>query len=190
MAEGFDYWIIGTQYLRLAEAACGELVQRENVTGVIFNGEIDWDEYLEVTKWSDQSIGIAVLFNFLHGVEVLVKGFLLSQGQDPAAHRHKLSKLVESFESNFPNSNMAILIRKYTLEIEPNSPFGTFLTSNGASIDDWYEALKYPESNRGKLFTHDDLKYGGAATLCFWRDLGETAANIRKEAVSLSRAIQ
>lgn len=188
MAEAFDYWIIGIQYLRLSEAACQELVKQENVHGVVFSGPWDWEDYLEVTKWSDHSIGIAILFNFFHGIEVLLKGFISLRRSTPK--HHKLTDILREFEKEFPESGLSSLARKHTVDLDPSSPLGLFLAKNRVSVDEWYVALKYPESTKGHTYTHADLKYGGSNTLNFWKSIGETAVDLRKEAVKLSVSAQ
>ncbi|WP_243318920.1 hypothetical protein [Geothrix paludis] len=188
MNEAFNYWLIGIQYLRLAEAACNELVGRENASGVVFIGAVDWDEYLEATKWSDHSIGIAILFNFFHGIEVLLKGFLSLKAASPPRH-HRLSEILMEFEKEYPGTRLSSLVREYTEELCPYSPLGQFFRTNAISVDEWYEALKYPESKSGRSYRHTDLKYGGLDTVHFWKSIGNTAILLRKEAVQLSRSI-
>ncbi|WP_243315493.1 hypothetical protein [Geothrix paludis] len=189
MSEPIKYWLIGIQYLRLTEASCEELVKSQNEPGLAYIGSADWEDYLDATKWSDHSIGIAILFNFFHGMEVLLKGFLALKAK-PFKKNHRLTQILDEFEMEYPGTRLALLIRKYTKELVPWSPLAMFLETNGVSIDDWYDALKYPESKKGRTYSHVDLKYGGFDTLHFWRSVGETAILLRKEAVELSKALQ
>ena len=64
---------------------------------------------------------------------------------------------------------------------------GRFLTSNSIQIDNWYEALKYPESMGKKRFTHFDLKYGGSEELPFWRQIHASSSDIPAKSAALSR---
>jgi len=190
MAIPLEYWTTGSYFLNLVEVACGELVQRENAYFVVSS---NLDEatrmvnFREQTKWSDVSIGVPLLFNFFHGIELVLKGFNLVKG-DKANH-HRLTELAAVFEKNYPCSEIGKIINAYIGKLEETSPLGQFFKANGLSADDWYEAFKYPESRKGKSFTHIDLKYGSTRTVEFWKTLGESAVKLKVEAIKLSRSL-
>lgn len=81
-AEALHYWRLATQYLDLTEAVSTELVRSGN-PWVIVASELSDAQYRESTTWSDHRIGVAVLFNFYHGVELVLKGFLALGGSAP-----------------------------------------------------------------------------------------------------------
>ncbi|MBI3373434.1 MAG: hypothetical protein HY017_17040 [Betaproteobacteria bacterium] len=73
-------------------------------------------------------------------------------------------------------------------DIEPTSALGQFISANGINIDSWYEALKYPQSTKGKPFCHFTLKYGGQETIAFWQSVGKGASSLREQTVALARS--
>lgn len=103
---------------------------------------------------------------------------------------HRLLTLLSEFEKEFPGTEFAATARKYTVDLDQNSPLGLFFATNGVSIDDWFEALKYPELRSGQAIIHVDLKGGGTRTLGFWEAIGSSAVQLRKLAVELSVSLQ
>ena len=182
--QSLGYWSVGTHFLRLAEGACKELTSSNNAW-VIVSDHDSSGNYAEATRWSDHSVGIAILFNFFHGIELLLKGFIGLKEKVPVDHR--LTALYTIFEKHYAHSDLAPLIKAHVYSIEPHSPLGRFISANGITIDNWYEALKYPESKGGHPFSHFELKYGGESTVLFWSEIGKAALNLRLEAVALSR---
>lgn len=125
-AMPIDYWLLGAQYLRLAEASCNEFVASKNAHFVTEAGRLpSASEYKEKTKWSDHAVGIAVLFNYFHGIEVILKGFIALAGDDVPRH-HKLTGLLSDFEAKFPESTFANLIRSSTIGQDVDTPLGHF----------------------------------------------------------------
>ena len=183
--QALGYWSVGTHFLRLAEGACKELASSENAWVVTSKDTISSENYAEATRWSDHSVGIAVLFNFFHGIELLLKGFIGLKETVP--RHHKLTALYTIFEKHYGQSDLASLINTLVRSIKPSSPLGQFFSDNGITIDKWYEALKYPESMDGQTFSHFALKYGGVETVSFWSEIGKAAMNLRLQAVALSR---
>lgn len=179
---GLDYWTLAGDFLNLVEAGVGELVDKGNLWVVTGDSSVS-KKYDELTKWSDHRIGVPLLFNFYHGLELILKGFLAEKGQVPTHHR--LTGLLADFTSKYPNTELAGIIGKYTTNLDPKSPLGQFFNANGVSVDQWYEALKYPESKKGKVFDHMDLQYGEMETLEFWKDIGQAAQVVREEAANL-----
>ncbi len=186
-SKSLGYWTLSLHFLQLAEASCALLVITENTFVVISDAPRGPSEYDEATRWSDHSVGIAILFNFFHGIELLLKGFISASGTAPPHHR--LTELLTTFEKSQRNSDLAKTISANVRSIDPNSPLGTFMTNNSIQIDKWFEALKYPESTKGQPFNHIDLKYGGSDTVPFWQSIGEAARQVRLQAVSLSREL-
>lgn len=180
-----SYWILGAQFLRLAHESCVEIVNAGNKHIVTSDKPISCVEYGKAVRWSDHSVGTAVLFSFFHGIELTLKGFLVASGRRPTHHR--LTILLGDFESEFPDTTLGAAIKTALPSAGANSPMGRFLASNTIQIDSWYEALKYPESTKGQQFNHFDLKFGGDNTLPFWRELHASSSDIHSKAVALSR---
>ncbi|WP_286353968.1 hypothetical protein [Geothrix oryzae] len=192
MPNELGYWTIGTHYLHLVGSACEELIKNENAR-VVIEPQIEgrpfsWAGYFEKTKWSDHTVGIAVLFNFFHGIEVTLKGFLSRNGEAPRHHR--LTDLLVQFEDRYPGTSVGNLVRQFTVQLDPESPLGQFFVTNQVSVDDWYQALKYPESTAGQTFDHHDLKYGGQETVAFWKVIGQTSRQLCQESVALAMSLE
>lgn len=184
-SKSLGYWTLSLHFLRLAEASCALLAATENPHVVISKAPLGSNEYSEATLWSDHSVGIAILFTFFHGIELILKGFI--SVSDTAPNHHRLTELLTTFEKSQQNTDLAKTISANVRSIDPNSPLGTFMTNNSIQIDKWFEALKYPESTKGQSFSHIDLKYGGLDTVPFWQSIGEAARQVRLQAVALSR---
>lgn len=180
------YWTLGAQFLRLAHESCSEIVNSGNKHLVASNVPMPSDQYDQATRWSDHSVGTAVLFNFFHGIELILKGFLSAKGV--LKQHHRLTELLEDFEVSFPDTDLAREIWNALPAPCTCTPISRFLDSNSIEIDNWYEALKYPESRGRKQFSHIDLKYGGSTTIPFWNDIRELSLEIRVRAVALSRS--
>jgi hypothetical protein len=183
------YWQLGEQFLILAEGACRELVRSDNAWVVVTTDRpLTDDQYHEATKWSDFNIGVPVLFNLYHGVELLLKGFIALSG--PPSTGHSLTNLLTRFESSYSDSAFGQRVRQLVLEVDSASPFGRFLAENELRIDQWYQALKYPESLAGQRFSHGPLRYGSDEAVGFWKACGETAKGLRLDSVHLLRTVE
>ena len=76
----FSFWTVSFQYLMLVENISRETTSNRNPLGHmkdVKKGPITEDELLDATRWSDHILIIPLLFNLYHGIELLVKGFLL-----------------------------------------------------------------------------------------------------------------
>lgn len=186
MATPVAYLSLATHFLRLAESSSDLLVRRRNALSVVSGKEISPDEYFRKTRWSDHAVGIAILFNFYHGVELTLKGSILHSGQKPST-THSLSALHAQLKKLVPSSALVACLSDVIHKVDPTSPLGQFFSDNNVSIDDWYEALKYPESIKGKNFSHVKLKYRSESALKFWRSLSRNAKAVRLRALSFER---
>jgi hypothetical protein len=143
------------------------------------------EEYSSQTKWSDHSVGIPIMFNFYHAVELLLKGFLVASTGESVTGHH-LTSLLEKLEKAMPQTNFGVVASRVIRDIPPESPIGRFLSSNRLTIDRWYEALKYPELTSGQMVTHIDLKYGASQELPHWEALRSATEELRTSAVKLA----
>ena len=181
-AEALPYLTLATHFMRLAEGACAQLVRRKNALAVVSDKQITPSQYARRTAWSDHAVGVAILFNFYHGIELILKGCLALQAQPPS--NHKLSALLSKLEQSGLCPALAGTLATFVRHIDGASPLGQFLSANAIAIDSWYESLKYPKSKNGKPFSHPKLKYGSASTVEFWRAVERGAKLLRKQAVA------
>jgi hypothetical protein len=185
MNNALAHWTMAVNFLRLTEGACGQLVAGKNAHVLVTDSPTDPLQYRHMTMWSDHSVGVPILFNFFHGIELILKGFIATASKVPT--HHFLSKLHCEFEILFPRTVLGETISKFVCDIDPNSPLGRFNIANGINIDSWYQALKYPTSTKGKSFTHVELRYGGMRTVDFWESIELGSSSIRMDAVELAR---
>ena len=186
-AEALDYWRLATQYLGLAEAASAELAKTGNAWVLISDGPITDPAYQEATRWSDHQIGVAVLFNFYHGIELMLKGFIGLAQKVP--RHHCITQLLTSFEEMHSHTHVGALIASYTSGLDVESPLGRFFATNCTDVNNWYQALKYPES-KDKSINHLELQYGSSDTIGFWQALAQAAHEIRVASVNLAQSLE
>ena len=184
IAKPIAYWRLGTHFLLLAEGASGQLIKLRNPTSVVSDKVQSEESIVQATIWSDQHIGEPILFNFFHGIEVLLKGFIAEKCAVPK--KHELTILLAVFESQYGHSSkFGSLIRDWLIVATNPTPWSKFLIENEILVDDWYLALKYPE-NEGKVFNHQALKSELAVAIPFWTALHVAAGTIRTAAVQFS----
>ena len=184
--DALGYWTLGSQFLRLTETACAEIASRHNPHFVISNQPLSPSTYDDMVRWSDHTVGTAVLFNFFHGIELVIKGFLAANGSQQ--NHHRLTELLGTFDNLLPNTELSKLLGWAFPAPSRDTPITRFLATNGIKIDDWFQALKYPMSTQGQSYSHLDLKYGGESTTPFWEDVGQLSAKIRSETVALAKS--
>jgi len=181
------YALLSLQFLRAAENCCAELVARDNTLTVISDASepFDLNAFEEITGWSDHKIAIPILFNYFHGVELTLKAFLAHAAA--TATSHKLSRLLAEFKRLYGDSELATLLDRSVNGIDVEAPLGAFLKRNQATIDSWYQTLKYPETTKGVVVAHTALQYKGSDGVPFWQDMGRMARDIRLSCIALAR---
>ncbi|THA02817.1 hypothetical protein, partial [Rodentibacter pneumotropicus] len=139
--RGVDYWTMGQRFLKMANATSGMLVATKNQWAVLSDTEITTEEYNEKTKWSDHNIAIPTLFNFYHGLELMLKGFLLFNEETENIKTHKFTILINLLKKYLSHDDPFIKrIEFYTINLQQDSIFKKFLEKNSNSIDNWYES--------------------------------------------------
>jgi len=184
--KALGFWTVGGQYLHLAKTVANETVGQGNAHAVVSDHELSLSEYDEQAKWSDHNLVIPMLFNFYHGLEVTMKGFICAR--DPAIKpSHKVSKLLEAFEVEYGITELSEVVSKYVVTERLPDLLANFLSTSDISIDDYYQSLKYAESVKGQRFAHHPLKYQGSAGIQFFIDLRDDITKIMPLAVALGR---
>jgi hypothetical protein len=187
--EALAYWRIGLEYFHIVQSVVGETIKQGNIFIVIMSEPISEDTFEQETKWSDHNLIIPVLFDFYHGLEVVLKGFIIAS-EHPFEKTHRLSNLLSDFEVYFPNQSLATLAGKYIKQGQLPNILASFCVDNGMTIDDYYQALKYPESTTGSIYQHDILKNRGELGLPFFKELVADVEKIMIETVALGRSLQ
>jgi hypothetical protein len=192
--RALSFWTVSFQYLMLVENVARETVSAENPLGIIkeiTQGPITPDEMDEVTKWSDHKIVIPILFNLYHGIELLVKGFLLVTPGIVVKPKHSVQRLCREFAAAYPNeTGLNAFLKKYTEENQLPSLLRDFLKDNALTFSDLYQALRYPsDQDFVTMKRYVRLKYQGEQGVYFFRELQEDIKGIRPLAVLLGRSL-
>jgi hypothetical protein len=145
----FNYIGITYQFWNLVRESINEMEKIKNVSLLISGHDSNisdaesWEIYEEKTKWNDFKIGVPVLFNYYHGLELLMKGLLKEINVEPRKKNHKLTEYYAQIivhESKFTPE----IINTLGQFLKKNNRFEKFFTDNGGSVDDFYIMLRYP----------------------------------------------
>lgn len=190
-----SFWTVAFQYLMLVENVARETMSDKNPLGLtkdLTNGPITENELLEATRWSDHTLIIPLLFNLYHGIELLVKGFLLIAPNVNVKPSHGIQSLCRQFSAAYPNEKeLNAFFQKYTEESQLPPLLSEFLSDNTLTFDGLYQSLRYP-SNRDfvDLNRYVRLKYRGQRGLTFFQELHDGVKSIRPLAVRLGRSLE
>jgi len=180
---------LGSKYFNLVHNVLGETVKLGNPHVISSDTENFLEDYFEKTKWSDFMIIEPVLFNFYHGVELLLKGLLLLTEQPQVKATHTLSSLFHRAEgvASIPNE-MKEIIREYVIAKGNDVFFAPFLVENQLSIDDLYESLRYPsDRNFTSLNNYFSLHYNEEKAIKFFEKIMIDIRTLQKMGTILYR---
>jgi len=187
-----DYFFLtlSTKYLHLVKNVLDENIKRGNPHMIFRNKEITAEEYEEITKWSDFNTSNPILFNFYHGLELLLKGFLLLRNNYVLKPSHRIGKLFEEFKGEYGEKQKIIsILEKYlTINLMPDF-LANCLKNNNIQIDNLYEFLRYPiDKNAQNVYDYIDLKYKEG--LIFFQEIRNDLDILLREAVKLYREME
>ncbi len=180
-------------YLKLVQTVINETIDQGNKFTIVSNQAIPWDEYENQTKWSDSNIIVPVLYNFYHGLELLLKGFFLyKKTEGDIKLNHNIENLFDEFKSFFPDQKCLIdILNKYIGLNVSAEILKDFFSTNNISTNRFYEALRYPSDVKMKnYFSHLELKYKGVEGVPFFQELKDDIDCIRRCSVSLGRSFE
>jgi hypothetical protein len=146
MSNGSSYITLGYNFLQLTINSIDEMEKQGNHHTIISDGnsseQESWANYEEKTKWNDNNIAIPVLFNFYHGVELVLKGLYLICGSNELKHSHKLREHIKSLSlcSN-PPDDILIAFFDDLLKYDPNG----FFKENKSNSNQFHILFRYPE---------------------------------------------
>ena len=189
-----SFWTAAFQYLILAQNVSQETASQGNVWVMVWDyegGPITPEEYSKRTRWSDHTIIIPLLFNLLHGIELLLKGFILADPVETIEKQHNICELRERFKQKYPDqTTLNGFLDKYTSEDHMPELLRRFLADNGLQIENFYKALRYPSPDFKTLRVYSSLKYQGKEGTLFFTDLHEDIQTVRAAAVNLGRSLE
>ncbi len=179
MSNGSSYITLGYNFLQLTINAIDEMEKQGNHHTIISHGhsseQESWDNYEEKTKWNDNNIGLPVLFNFYHGIELIIKGLTLELTSLKLQKKHTLSILLSNLEKceNALEDNLQTVLKEI-LKYDPNGIF----KRNDTSIDRYHVLLRYPEievKNVDQAVSSNMLKSQGEVGLAIFTDVKDYA---------------
>lgn len=178
-----NYFYLSANFLRLAHESAVEIVNSTNPAFVTSESPVSNSEFNQAIRWTNHSVGIAALFCFYHGIELIMKCLILAKQSD--AKGHCLTRLLNIFQKHYPDSLINPELNKHIKSLDGNSPLLNFLTQNKIGIDNWYEALKYPEMMDKTVIDHFSLKYNGVTGIEYWKSIVTASANIHNHSKTL-----
>ncbi len=153
----------------------------EDVTDQI-DKSISIENYNQKTKFSDHNLAEPVIYNFYHGIELLMKGAIFSKGST-IKKGHDLKKIFEEFKKIRSNEEILLkVLNKHidTSQMEELNPIRKFCERNSIDTSSFFMALRYPESLKNKDFIHFDLKYNSEDGANYFKKMSEDIAIMKK----------
>lgn len=175
---------ISINYLQLVRNVVSELIRQQNRFGMLSKNPITDEELEENTKWSDFNIVEPLFFNFFHGLELMMKGYLIQMGFDKTKKSHDLKELYKDFNEICPGQKKIINVLKNYLDENINfvEPLKTFFTQNNITVNKFFEVLKYPESrNTFIIYNYESIKYKAEKALVFYNQLNDDVSILISE---------
>lgn len=187
-----SFFSISFQFFSLVENSLFETINQGNKWIITSEKEIRFDEYAKETSWSDHQIIIPVLFNFYHGLELFLKGLLQFDSDFELKAKHSIEGLRSKFIKNNPSEkNLCNFLKKYTHRGHLPEILKNFLDKNNISINQLYEALRYPtDSSFATLRSYLQVKYKGEDGINFFKELVQDIQKARKSAVKYGRSFE
>ena len=180
-----NYIGLSYQFLNLAKEAINEMEKQGNRNFILSDAKEDkddsWSEYENNTRWNDMNVGVPILFNFYHGLELMMKGLTLEVSKDV-----KLDHNIESIYKNLAAMQDGIsheLISLFSKYIGEDSPFQQFFKDNNSSPKDFFNILKYPESKKKTRFLFSTIRGNEDNGLKKFIEIRNDINNIRTEII-------
>ena len=179
---GFAY-----QFFQIVRESINEMEKQGNLTSIWYDAvtdnrnssyDDDWEEYEFKTRWNDMNLGVPILFNFYHGLELFMKGLLQKINLLPSKKSHNLTGLYTIIVDNSDKftPEIIVLIEKY---LSIKNPFYEFFSENALTPDKFYHCLKYPEDLKGNQFTYTKVRGNQVEGLKNFRIMRDDVINLR-----------
>lgn len=187
---GLAFLTVAEKYLKLVKNVLLETIRHDN-RHVVARKSMSWEGYDEETKWNDFNVLIPVLFNFYHGIELLLKGLLrFTDNYDLQAH-HDAQELLKDFKNHFEGEKeLTKTLEKYLNPDYMPELLARCLTDNNMKIKDLYIFLRYP-SDRSfqKIYDYLNLKYNSTDAIPFFTNMGNDIDILMRCSVGLYNSI-
>lgn len=186
-----NYIGLAYQFFNLTRESISEMEKQGNKS-MIFSNPIDdeelaWLQYEDKTRWNDFNVGVPILYNFYHGLELYMKGLIYSDDSAGRSTNHRLTELFEKLKApaySIPIRILDILERNLT----ERSPFHEFFERNGGNVDNYYEFLRYPESKRNIHFNFSMIRGTEEIGLYKFKEIRSDVVSLKEEIVTWNKS--
>ncbi len=188
--RAISFFDVSFQFFSLVQNSLEESISQGNKWFLTSDEEIDFEKFLSKTKWSDHQIIIPILFNFYHGLELLLKGLLQFDPSFELKAKHSIEGLSARFiKDNSSEIELCNFLKKYTYIGKLPKLLKDFLVRNDLTINKLYEALRYPtDPNFSQNRKYLCIKNKGEEGVLFYKGLLADIENARIATVSFGRA--
>jgi hypothetical protein len=135
----------------------------------------------EIFKRNDISLGVPLMFNFYHGLELFMKGLLELEdiSLDKTNHNLKdLYQIIKENESRYPVSLIQVLKK----HIYNEKSYNPFFKDNNIDVNDFYIGLKYPQSKDGsKKYNYASIRGKEEETLKIYLAMNAAINELKEE---------
>jgi hypothetical protein len=187
---------MGEQFWVLVQSICKIIVDNRNASGAILLNKVitlkEEKEIQENAKRSDMYMVIPLLFNFYHGVELMLKGFVLFAEGPQEKLEHNLIQLQERFAKRYANQYTLIAyFAKYLDKSQMPGLLRTFLNGNNLTVNRFYESFRYPANkDLSQEFKYFTLKYKGLNGVDFYETLANDISEMMRLIVALGNSLK
>lgn len=147
-----DFLDLAYKFWRLSENAIKLMGETGNKDIVITSGDKTfregWKKAENIIEWNANSIGIPVLFNFYHGLELFMKGFMFNE-RIIEQKTHILTDLYKELKAQNSAPRKILDVLKEILFSKDNALY-RFFSDNDSNVDKFYLLFRYPINNNNK----------------------------------------
>jgi hypothetical protein len=185
------FWSMGEKYWSLTQGVCDRITRNQNLSFLISDQPITGREFEKRTKWNDVNMVIPLLFNFYHGLELILKGFILFAEGNSAKLNHGITQLHFKFIEYYPGQKkLNKFFARYLVKSHLPEILREFLDHNRLSVNRFYESLRYPFNlNLSREYQHFVLKYKGGNGIQFYRVMSKDIREMMRLVVALGRSL-
>jgi hypothetical protein len=135
----------------------------------------------EIFKRNDNNLGVPLMFNFYHGLELFMKGLLELENISVDKTNHNLKDLykrIKENESRYPVSLIQVLKK----HIYNEKSYNPFFKDNNMDVNDFYIGLKYPQSKDGsKKYNYASIRGKEEETLKIYLAMNAAINELKEE---------
>jgi len=158
---GLTFVTLGNKYLHLVKNILEENINQGQDAMSSYDHNSTSEEIHESTKWFYHTIIVPMLFNFYHGLELTIKGFLVRLPDYNLSTTHQMTVLLNDFKKNYQDqTSISEILEKYIIVDRMPLYLKTWFLENEFAIDDYHNFFGYPfDKNLKNYVDYSRLKY-------------------------------